>query len=158
MFFKDLKVGYPIYMLHKDNKIYATTGKVVNISPSRFPQNGSNQTMQMVVDVTIEENGVSQTYAIPDSTSITCAGENLVIATSKEDIVRDAEAIKSMHLNELAKTDMRQAAVKDCDIVITEWSPSAREKKETEERFVKLENSLDDMKSMLSGLIKELKG
>ena len=42
--------------------------------------------------------------------------------------------------------------------ILTEWNPQFKEKKETEERFAKLETSMTDLKSMLSGLIKELKG
>lgn len=160
MTFKDLKPGYQVYILRKDIEGFnVNTGKVVNISPSRFPQSQGNfQAMQMVVDVTIEENGASKTYTTPDSLSVTYAGNELVIATEREGILREIETIKAHNEDELSKVAARRAVVAKCEKILTEWNPLFKEKRENEERFAKLETSMTDLKSMLSGLIKELKG
>ena len=159
MLFKDLKIGYQVYILHKGTEIKAGTGKVTAISPSRFPQTQGNfQAMQMVVDVTIEENGESRTYTTPDSLSITYAGDELVIATEREGVLKEVEAIKSRNEEELSRVASRRAMVAECERILAEWNPQFKEKRETEERFAKLETSMTDLKSMLSGLIKELKG
>lgn len=159
MLFKDLKVGYQVYILHKGEGIRVETGKVTAISPPRFPQTQGNfQTMQMVVDITIEEDGKSKTYTTPDALSVTYAGNDLVIATEREGILREIETIKAHNEDELAKVNTRREVVAECEKILTEWNPQFKEKKETEERFAKLETSMTDLKSMLSGLIKELKG
>ena len=54
MTFKDMKQGYPVYMLHKGEDMKAGTGKVVAATAPRSPQqySGSNA-LSMVVDVTL---------------------------------------------------------------------------------------------------------
>lgn len=159
MLFKDLKTGYQVYLLHKGANLKVGVGKVVAVSPSRFPQTQGNfQTMQMVVDVTIEEDGSSKTYTTPDSLSVTYAGNELVIATEREGILKEVESIKSLNEDELAKTDVRRTTVSECEKILAEWNPQFKEKRETEERFTKIETSMSDLKGMLSDLIKELKG
>lgn len=159
MLFKDLKIGYQVYILHKGENIRVDVGKVTAMSPPRFPQTQGNfQAMQMVVDVTIEENGASKTYTTPDSLSVTYAGNELVIATEREGILREIETIKAHNEDELSKVSARRAIVTKCEKILTEWNPLFKEKRENEERFAKLETSMTDLKSMLSGLIKELKG
>ena len=159
MLFKDLKIGYQVYILHKGDDIKVGVGKVTAASPPRFPQTQGNfQTMQMVIDVTIEENGESRTYTTPDSLSVTYAGNELVIATEREGILKEVETIKAHNEDELSKVATRRALVEQCERVLAEWNPQFKEKRETEERFSKLETSMADLKGMLSGLIKELKG
>lgn len=158
MLFKDLKIGYQVYILHKGEDIKVCIGKVTAVSPPRFPQTQSNfQAMQMVVDVTIDEEGTSKTYTTPDSLSVTYAGNDLVIATEREGILREIETIKAHNEDELSKVAHRRMIVTQCEKILSEWNPVFKERRETEERFNKLETSMIDLKSMLSGLIKELK-
>lgn len=157
MLFKDLKIGYPVYIFHKDGEKRITQGKVTAISPSRLPQTPSLQTMQMVVDVTIDDGGSSRTYAIPDNSSVTYSN-GLVLSTDREGVIREVEILRNQCAEELAKIDEYRKSVSECEKILTEWNPAFREKRETEERFSKLETSMSDLKSMMSGLIKELRG
>lgn len=157
MLFKDLKIGYPVYIFHKDGEKRITQGKVTAISPSRLPQTPSLQTMQMVVDVTIDDGGSSRTYAIPDNSSVTYSN-GLVLSTDREGVIREVEILRNQCADELAKIEEYRKSVSECEKILTEWNPVFREKRETEERFSKLETSMSDLKSMMSGLIKELRG
>ena len=157
MLFKDLKIGYPVYIFHKDGEKRITQGKVTAISPSRLPQTPSLQTMQLVVDVTIDDGGSSRTYAIPDNTSVTYTN-GLVLSTDREGVIREVEILRNQCAEELAKIEEYRKSVSECEKILTEWNPVFREKRETEERFSKLETSMSDLKSMMSGLIKELRG
>lgn len=157
MLFKDLKIGYPVYIFHKDGEKRITQGKVTAISPSRLPQTPSIQTMQLVVDVTIDDGGSSRTYAIPDNTSVTYTN-GLVLSTDREGVIREVEILRNQCAEELAKIEEYRKSVSECEKILTEWNPVFREKRETEERFSKLETSMSDLKSMMSGLIKELRG
>lgn len=157
MLFKDLKIGYPVYIFHKDGEKRITQGKVTAISPSRLPQTPSLQTMQMVVDVTIDDGGSSRTYAIPDNSSVTYSN-GLVLSTDREGVIREVEILRNQCADELAKIEEYRKSVSECEKILTEWNPVFREKRETEERFSKLETSISDLKSMMSGLIKELRG
>ena len=157
MLFKDLKIGYPVYIFHKDGEKRITQGKVTAISPSRLPQTPSIQTMQLVVDVTIDDGGSSRTYAIPDNTSVTYTN-GLVLSTDRDGVIREVEILRNQCAEELAKIEEYRKSVSECEKILTEWNPVFREKRETEERFSKLETSMSDLKSMMSGLIKELRG
>ena len=157
MLFKDLKIGYPVYIFHKEGEKRITQGKVTAISPSRLPQTPSLQTMQMVVDVTIDDGGSSRTYAIPDNTSVTYTN-GLVLSTDREGVIREVEILRNQCAEELAKIEDYRKSVSECEKILAEWNPAFREKRETEERFSKLETSMSDLKSMMSGLIKELRG
>lgn len=157
MLFKDLKIGYPVYIFHKDGEKRITQGKVTAISPSRLPQTPSLQTMQLVVDVTIDDGGSSRTYAIPDNSSVTYSN-GLVLSTDREGVIREVEILRNQCADELAKIEEYRKSVSECEKILTEWNPVFREKRETEERFSKLETSMSDLKSMMSGLIKELRG
>lgn len=157
MLFKDLKIGYPVYIFHKDGEKRITQGKVTAISPSRLPQTTSLQTMQMVVDVTIDDGGSSRTYAIPDNSSVTYSN-GLVLSTDRDGVIREVEILRNQCADELSKIEEYRKSVSECEKILTEWNPAFREKRETEERFSKLETSMSDLKSMMSGLIKELRG
>ena len=157
MLFKDLKIGYPVYIFHKEGEKRITQGKVTAISPSRLPQTPSIQTMQLVVDVTIDDGGSSRTYAIPDNTSVTYTN-GLVLSTDREGVIREVEILRNQCAEELAKIEDYRKSVSECEKILAEWNPAFREKRETEERFSKLETSMSDLKSMMSGLIKELRG
>lgn len=156
MLFKDLKTGYPVYIFHKDGEKRITQGKVTAISPSHLPPTPSMQTMQMVVDVTIDDGGFSRTYTMPDNISVTYAND-LVLSTDREGIIREVEILKNQRVEELSKMDEYKKDVDACDKILAEWNPAFREKRETEERFSKIETSMADLKKMMAGLIKELK-
>ena len=159
MTFKELKAGYPIYLLHKaPDSTSAVQGKVVDVSLPHLPRTGSGMnTMQMVVDVTVEENGTTQTYNIPDSLSVAYAGENLVLTTEVNGLLKEVEALKSSDEAEIAKVEMRQKRCADCDAIMAEWNPAFKERQETEERFRNIEKSVGEIKGLIEGLVKQLK-
>lgn len=158
MIFKELRPGYQVYVLRKDAEgINVSTGKVVTISPPRFPQaQGNFQAMQMVVDVTIEERGASRTYTTPDSLSVTYAGNELVIATERDGILREVENIKTQNEGELSKTEQRRTTVAQCEKILMEWNPALAEKKRQEERIGTLEKGMGELKEMIRTLVNKL--
>lgn len=169
MLFKDLKQGYQVYLLHKGKELKVTVGKVTAISMPRFPQKqnplDSTQMLGTVVDVTIDDNGVVYTYPIPDSFSVACISPELTITVDKDGFIKEIDSIQSLNEDELAKVEARKNTIERCKEIRAEWSTEYKEKRETEERFVGIEKGLSDtaktvneLKGMLSGLIKELKG
>jgi len=156
MTFKDVKAGYLVYLLHrKDNEIKVTTGKVTAVSLPRIqvPQQFvPAQTQQLVVDVTIDDEGITKSYTIPETHTTTYAGNDLVLSTTKDGILREVEAMKASAEEVLASVDKNKAVVSSCDKILTEWNPVFKEKKETEERFGKIENALSDMSNILKAI------
>ena len=153
MLFKELKPNYPVYILDKQN-ITFTQGKTTNVSFPRMEmiQGGT----QMVVDVSVEANGNTATYSIPEHLSTTFAG-NLVLSTDKDALVKEIEAMKQTAEQVINSVDRQKVIAEKAAALLVELNPVFREKKETEERFSKIENSVIEIKGMLTNFIKEFK-
>ena len=70
MTFKDLKPNYPIYILNKED-LTVTQGKTLSVSQPRVEINPKTSKMETLVDVSIEINGYTRPYAIPDDLVVT---------------------------------------------------------------------------------------
>lgn len=157
--FKDIKSGYTVYLLKKENEIKAYTGKVVAVSPVRFqqPQSGISTSMMassMVIDVTIEADGETKTYTMPESSTVVTAGQ-LVISTDRDGIIRDLEAMKSSSEEIIASVEKHKETVCSCEKVLQEWNPVFAEKKKQDERIAGLESKVDKISDMLSSFLEK---
>jgi len=152
MTFRELKQNYPVYMLDR-RELRVSQGKATSVA---FPR-ADLATTKMVVDVTIEADGKSATYAIPDTASLTYAGD-IVLSTDREGLAREVEAMRASAEQALASVDRQREIAEKSKSLLAELSPSYREKAETEERFGKIESSVSDIRSMLDKFISEFKG
>lgn len=75
-------------------------GKAVTVGFPRYDL----ATKSTVIDITLDVNGKTATYAIPENLSVTYAG-NLVLSTDKEGLVREIEAMRTSAEQILASTD-----------------------------------------------------
>lgn len=153
MLFKDLKSGYPIYIFDRD-KVTFTQTKVLSVNPPHFDNHYGNPT-EMVVDVTIE--GMPKPYTFKENTD-TGYLNNLVITTERDKALLEVENLQAQSEQAWNKRDTYKEIADKCAQIRAEFSPSFKEKKETEERFSKLEGSVSELKDMIKGLVKELKG
>lgn len=170
MVFKEIKQGFPIYMLDKDNKCFIT-GKVTGTTfphpekprtlPNGMPDfNTQNQSKRMVVDLTIEAGDRTATYEVSENATVNYAG-NLVIATDKQALVPEMEAIVNNASDFLATVDQRKAeaeeTVKKMKAILAEVSPQARQAQEYDQRFSNIEGSVNELKDMFANFLKEFK-
>ena len=93
MLFKDIKQNYPVYILNKQD-LSLTQGKAVQVPFPRMEMNQKTGKTEMVIDITIEANGKTATYVIPESLSVTYAG-NLILSTDKMSLASEIEAMKN---------------------------------------------------------------
>lgn len=173
MMFKDIKQNYPVFIFNKQDlsvvqgKVIATTFPHVDmnsaqkVNPTALSPTSPLGT-QMVVDVTIEAGGKTATYTIPESLSVTYAG-NIVLSTDRECITREVEALKSSAEQVLSSVDRQKEIVEKTTSLLAELNPAYKEKKETEERFSAIEEtvtgvkgSVDELKKMMSDFIKKM--
>lgn len=148
-------------MLDKKSRVTASQGKAVNVSKPYFPQSPASQpptmaTMQMVVDVTIESAGVTHTYAIPETLSVTYASD-LVLSTDRDGILREVEALKSQSEEALASVQRHKDTIATCEQILEQWNPSFAEKREQDRRISGLESKMESFGKMLSDFINEFK-
>lgn len=149
MLFKDVKQNYPVYILDKQELIISQ-GKVQSVGFPRMDimskvPNGT----QTVVDITIDNNGKTATYTIPENLSITYAG-NIVLSTDKEGLVHEVEAMKNSAEQILASVDKQKSILEKANTLLSDLNPVYREKKETDLRFSKIESSIGELKEMFS--------
>lgn len=151
MNFKDLKQGYPIYIL--DRK--ALSAKTVNITDISLPHVDAKfgGATNLVVDITTDEG---QTYVmIAESES--AYPDGMVISTCVDHILREITSMRNTSQQALDRVDRERVIVERCDNLLAELDPSQREKQKTEERFAKIERSQQEMKSGMDQLIQMMK-
>ena len=156
MLFKDIKQNFPVYILDKQNMSF-TQGKVQSVS---FPHIDNSSPMGMgktVIDVAIEADGKSGTYAMPENLSVVYAG-NIVLSTDRDGIMREVEAMKTSAEQILASVDKQKEIVEKSTALLTELNPEYRAKQQNEQRLSNLESSMKELKDMMAGFIKEMKG
>lgn len=153
MLFKDIKPNYPIHILDKQ-EFSLTQGKATAVSFPRLDMNKSGKT-DMVVDVTIEINGKSATYTIPENLAVTYAG-NLVLSTDKQGLMSEVDAIVANADQVIASVPHAQAIKEKAPAILAELNPQYKEKQETEKRFGAIEDSVNEIKKMMSELIKQV--
>lgn len=152
MLFKELKAGYSIFIFDKVNAVF-TTANVTNVTPPHYDPHYSPT--QMVVDVFVENT--QKPYSIPDGID-TCFQSNLIISTDRDKILREVEALQDQAQKIWDNRETYREFAEKCAGIRAEHSPEFKEKRENEERFNKLEDSVNDLKDMIKGLVKELKG
>lgn len=165
MQFKDIKQGYPVYILHTD-ELKASNGKVINVSQPYFPNtppfNPTQQpfnptTTQRMVDITIEIEGRTQTYSVPE-TSQAVNAPNMVISTDRDGIIREVEAIKSTKEERLKSREKDESDVKACEEILSNWNPEFAAKKEQDKRLTAMEDKIGSMEEMMRKLYESLNG
>ena len=163
MLFKDLKTNYPIFILNKQ-EVSLIQGRVVSVSFPRMDINQSINKTEMVVDVSIEVDGKTATYVIPESLSVTYAN-NLIISTDKQGLLNEVEAMKNNAEQVIASVDRQKEILEKSNALLSELNPIYKDKREADKRFSQIEDSvkevresISDIRSMMQGLIKEFKG
>ena len=114
MQFKDVKQGQVIYILDK-SKMNINRGKVVNNAYHLENSNsfGSVFTQQSNVvsrDITIDVNGKSNIYVIPELLETTKAG-NIVLSTNSEALIKEINNICDDAKEKLANRDYYQMII-----------------------------------------------
>lgn len=163
MLFKDLKTNYPIFILNKQ-EVSLVQGRVVSVSFPRMDINQSINKTEMVVDVSIEVDGKTATYVIPESLSVTYAN-NLIISTDKQGLLNEVEAMKNNAEQVIASVNRQKEILEKSNALLSELNPIYKDKREADKRFSQIEDSvkevresISDIRSMMQGLIKEFKG
>ena len=145
--FKDIKQNYPVYILDTQ-ELDITQGKATQVSFPRVEMNQKTGKAEMVVDVTIEANGKTATYAIPESHSITYAS-NLVLSTDKASLANEVEASVERAKQIIEAAPKAQKIIDKAPAVLADINPIFKEKQETEQRFGKIEKSISGMEALM---------
>lgn len=108
----------------------------------------------MVVDVSIEADGKTANYVIPESLSVTYAG-NLVLSVDRQGLAGEVESMKAAAEQAIASIEQQKRILEKSTSLLAELNPAFREKQETEQRFGKIEATMGELKDMLSRLVNQ---
>lgn len=157
MTFRDLKSGYPVYLLDRTALKYEQ-GKVMAISSPHADVQPGNYG-KMLVDITIQADGKQNTYSVSDTEQTAYAG-TLLITCNKECVVNEVRAINSQAEESLAKVGEMQQKVASCKALLEELDTTFKDKQETEKRFRKIDERFsgmeDKMDKILSAISKNM--
>lgn len=158
MQFKDIKQGYPVYILHTD-ELKASNGKVINVSQPYFPpqQTFNPSNTQRMMDITIEHEGRNQTLSVPEISQVVSA-PNMIVSCEKDAIIREVEAIKAAKEERLNSREKDEKDVQACDDILSNWSPELAAKKEQDKRLNEMEGKIGNMEGMLKEIMQHIKG
>lgn len=150
MTFKDLKEQSIIYVLDK-NQVTVYNGKVTSIKPGK-----TNPQMLggFILDFTIEYNGITQVFAIPDHLSVTYTGNNLILSVDQSSLIPELDKIIRDNETIVNNLEAIKAGITKAKNLKMDLDPSYREKQQTEKRFSQIESSISEIKDMLQQLIK----
>lgn len=150
MTFKELKSGYPVYLLDRTALRY-DQGKVMAVGlPHADMQPGSYG--KLLVDVTIQTDGKQNTYSVSDTEQTAYAG-SLLITCNKECIVNEVRAINAQAEETLAKVEISRKTVADCRTLLEELDTAFKDKQETERRFQKIEERFGGIEDKMGRLL-----
>lgn len=155
MLFKDTKSGYPVYILNRD-EMTAKQGKVINVGAPYFEPQKPGQlspSTARLVDVTVETDGKTQTYAIGENTSVAYAG-NIVLSLDCADILREVQAIKSQSEEVIKSIDKHKGIVERSETILQELDTAYKEKRETDKRIDTIQSEVKGIKDEVGGLSK----
>lgn len=159
MTFQELKPGYPLYFLSRNN-VEIQTGTVTNVSNQHIttdPRKLSSQQLIMVVDATVTIGGQQRVIELPvTSTYTTSEDQSLLISPNKEDIMNGVRLIKSSSEEALKLIPQHKEYIKKCDALLKDFDPAYKQLEDNEERMNKFEHSLDELKSMMGSFQKTL--
>ncbi len=151
MTFKDLKSGYPIYLLdrtalkYEQGKVMAVSAPHTDMQPGNFGK--------MLVDVTIQtKDGKQNTYSVSDTEQTAYAG-SLLITSNKECVVNEVRAINAQAEETLAKVAEMKKIVEGCKTLLAELDTTFKDKQETEKRFQKIDERFSGMEDKMDRIL-----
>lgn len=162
--FKDMAAGATVHALVKGEELRYVTGTVVSIGQPRVdmpnPIQGIGQVYKQVVDVTFAVDGKNYTEAVEVTACMfptNKLGGVSLVATDTEPIVRELRATEKLDADYLKQTESeipkREKRIEACKQLIAELDTDYKEKRETEDRFIRIEKKQEEFGGMLKRIL-----
>ncbi len=160
--FKDLKPGLQMLILDKSaTPMKCHSGKVVKVSMPRvempkmdgsvpFP---SFQMQDRVVDLTVEYDGKTSTFVVPENSNV-AYGDAVTLACTEEPIVNEVKSRMKESADIVDSYEYHKANIEECKSILATISPQYAGTKEQDKRMTALEGELAEIKSILLSMTK----
>lgn len=153
--FSDLKKGFQVHALDTTEVPKYYLGKVIAVSEPRFlsPTPGIYQPTQgRVVDLTVEVDGETKTYTVPESQNVAKA-MGITLSTNLEAVLNELSAIKRNSQEIIDSVELNRNKIEACDRIMEEVNPAFKQTREQDRKIAGIENQV----KQLSGSFDELK-
>ena len=131
--FKELKKGFPVFILNKETLIYQQGKVTQDATPPRM---NTVFGQPMIVDVSLESEGQVKIWTLPADQSLAevQSDANIVIATDKAALVNILKSIESECTTYLEGIDGRKQKLEAAKNLIAELDVVYKQQQQTEER------------------------
>lgn len=150
--FKDVKEGQSIFMFCRKNADFSVG--TVSSAPT-LPHYVPNQAV-MMTDLTIKADGSEKTYSIPENLALTYAGD-WCLATEKQDLLREVEALDAQAEKQIADIPRLEEIREKCKKLKLDLNPQLKQQEETEQRFGRIEKSMEELSTMFKTFLSKQK-
>ena len=153
MLFKELKNGYPLYILNSQTAEVGT-GTVTYVGQPHVTQDKKklyNGQMMMVIDVTANFGGKAKTIELQDSISQTMSDDGLLLITpNKEDVLNGMRMLQTRSEEALRLVPMHEEIVKKCSSWLQENDPVYQQSAAYEKRLGEMQMLIDKQNEVIS--------
>lgn len=153
MMFKELKKGLPVYILNKNTLEY-NQGKVIqDATPPRMsPTFGQG----LLTDVSIEYGGFSKIWTLPADQKVAEMQNDseTIISIDKSTILAMIKSIHGECESYLDGVPHYEEKLKKSEDLIAELDSTYKQQVQTEERFNKIEQSIENINDSLALILK----
>jgi hypothetical protein len=147
-----------VYVLYKNEPRFAV-GKVAQVSNQYPPQFNFQQpinpnTMGMMVDLSIEVDGKTETYPrIPINSSIAeFPDKGVILSETRDGIVNEINVIRNASQTAIDQVDLHRRIIASCDQLLLDLNPQLKHEQEQAGKIAKLEQQLAGMSEQISAL------
>ena len=172
MLFKDIKPNYNVFIFDKQ-EVKLSEGRVTNISfpyirdtrnqnPTGLsnPYHINQMNNERVLDITIDIEGRSATYSIPENLSVAIAN-NLVISTDLEGITKEVQAMNNTSDQFLKTVDQQKEVHQNIfdrtNAILADIDPASKEKQAIDKRFISIESSMSGLRDEVKGISRSIR-
>lgn len=156
MNFKELRKGFPVYIINKDTVEYSQGKVTQDATPPRL---NSTFGQPMVTDVSVEASGITKIWTLPADQKVAEMqnDSNTIISTDKSTIVAMVKNIQTECETYLQGIELNEKRLDATKKLIAELDVTYKQQQQTEERFSRIEESIQSMGDTLSQILKAVK-
>jgi len=153
-----LRQGTPVYVLYKNEPRFAV-GKVAQVSNQypphlNFQQPINPTTMGMMVDLSIEVDGKTETYPrIPINSSIAeFPDKGVILSETRDGIVNEINVIRNASQTAIEQVDLHKRIIASCDQLLLDLNPQLKHEQEQAGKIAKLEEQIAGMSEQIAAM------
>lgn len=156
--FRDLQKGYSVSILEKNNgRIKYHNGTVVSRGEARYENKGFGQPMptERIIDLTIEFDGKTQTYVVPENGNVASTAA-ITVACEPSYVTNEVQSMLKKSEDVLASIETHKTNIEECKNILSQINPSIGESQEYNRRLNAMESKMDGMSKLMEQIAASL--